>query len=375
MTKVANNSLTLPKWYDLHAHMRQGKNMPFYMDMHYKMGCEGILAMPNTKPPVIKVSKADTSCDGWSIEEYLHMLQNAEKDAKNEAFSEIIVPLYLSKHTSPEMIEKGVQSGLLRACKFYPPHGTTGAEHGRPIEYYAENGVLKALEDNKVVLCVHGETHALMGADYFDKDRNAEDDFYRNIMPKIQDLYPDLRFVCEHITTKTAVEFVRSSRENVGATVTPQHLLYTIGHLVQGLQYHLYCLPLVKFQEDKDALLEAVTHTDNQQFFAGSDSAPHTTKATECGCAAGCFTGGIAPQLYAKAFQDCGVDILKAPDSFRQFLCDNGRIFYNLPTPQSTFTLTKEESDVHSHTLEDETTLIPLPVGMKESTIPWSISL
>ena len=371
MTKTANNSLTLPKWYDLHTHMRQGENMPFYMEMHYKMGCEGILAMPNTKPPVIKVSKADTSCDGWSIEEYLGMLRKAEK----EAFSEIIVPLYLSEHTTPKMIEQGVKTGLLKTCKYYPPHGTTGAEHGKPIEFYAENGVLQALADNNVVLCVHGETHGLSGPEYFDKDQNAEDDFYKNIMPKVRDRHPDLKFVCEHITTKTAVDFVKGSGTGVGATITPQHLLYTIGHLVQGFHYHLYCLPLVKFQSDKDALLEAVTRTDNDRFFAGTDSAPHTTKATECGCAAGCFTGGIAPQLYAKAFEDYGIDILKASNSFKKFLCDNGRIFYDLPEPQGNFTLTKEDNDVHPHMLSNATTLIPLPVGMEDPTIPWSVSL
>ena len=371
MTKTANNSLILPKWYDLHTHMRQGPNMPFYMEMHYKMGCEGILAMPNTKPPIIKVTKTDTSCDGWSIEEYLEML----KEVPNAPFSEIIVPLYLSKHTTPQMIEEGVQTGLLKACKFYPPHGTTGAEHGRPIEYYAENGVLQALADHNVVLCVHGETHGLSGPEYFDQNHNAEDDFYKNIMPKIQDSYPDLRFVCEHITTKTAVEFVEGSGENVGATITPQHLLYTIGHLVQGFHYHLYCLPLVKFQRDKEALLEAVTRTDNHKFFAGSDSAPHTTKATECGCAAGCFTGGVAPQLYAKAFEDYGINILNTPDSFRQFLCDNGRLYYDLPEPQNTFTLRKEDEEIRTHALDDGSTLIPLPVGMKEPTIPWSITL
>ena len=101
--------------------------------------------------------------------------------------------------------------------------------------------------------------------------------------------------VGEHVTTKVAVDFIKQAPDTVAGSITPQHLLFTVGHLLQGLKYHLYCLPLLKYEEDRAALRGVVTDPTNTKFFAGTDSAPHTEKVTECGCAAGCYTGGIAP--------------------------------------------------------------------------------
>lgn len=133
-------------------------------------------------------------------------------------------------------------------------------------------------------------------------------------MPLLRDKFPNLKMVCEHITTKTAVDFVAGAGDKTGATITPQHLTYTVADLVQGLKYHLYCLPLVKFDEDRAALRAAVLTPSNKRIFAGTDSAPHTTKTTECGCAAGCFTGAIAPQLYAENF-----DLEKGQNNLNHF--------------------------------------------------------
>ncbi len=356
--------ITLPKWYDLHVHLRQGTAMPAYVEAHLAMGCAGLLAMPNTKPPVGKVFR-DDALPYWSIEEYREQI----KDAGGNKFSTLITPLYLTKDTTPAMIEAGAKAGLLRSCKYYPPHGTTNADHGRPLLSFIENGVFRAMEENGVILNIHGEEHALSGEAYFGKNSNAEDFFYRERVPVLRDKFPDLKIACEHITTKTAADFVSQAGDNTGASITPQHLLYTVSDLLQGMKYHLYCLPLVKFAEDREALLDAVRNPDNTRFFAGTDSAPHTTKATECGCAAGCFTGGIAPQLYAQSF-----DLNKGQDEFKAFLCINGASFYNLPVPEETFSLVEEETALTLCTTA-EGDVMPLPLGLGQKSLPWKIVL
>ncbi|MFA7456876.1 MAG: hypothetical protein WCY57_05460, partial [Micavibrio sp.] len=307
---MSAQTVTLPFWYDLHVHLRQGAAMKDYIAAHLSMGCAGLLAMPNTQPPVAKVFAADP-LPYWSIEEYRRMIMQAGGDK----FDVVLTPLYLTRDTTPEMIEKGAESGLLGVCKYYPPHGTTNADHGFPLQSFFENGVLAALERNNIVLCLHGERHGLSGEDYFGASCNAEERFYREDMPRLRDKFPGLKIVCEHVTTKTAVDFVRNSGPKTGATITPQHLLYTVADLLQGLKYHLYCLPLLKFDDDRAALREAVNDPANTQFFAGTDSAPHAEKCTPCSCAAGCFTGGIAPQLYAEIF-----DLNGGQDEFERFL-------------------------------------------------------
>lgn len=361
--------LELPKWFDLHTHFRQGPAMAAYVKAHLEMGCAGVLAMPNTKPPVARVTGEATE-SAWSIEGYLADLKTAGADA----FEDVIVPLYLTRETTSEMISQGRESGLLRACKYYPPHGTTNSEHGLPLAELLGGDVLKAMEEQGIVLCIHGEQHALPGEDYLAANRNAEAIFYRESMPRLLESHPNLRMVCEHITTKDAAEFVADAPERVAATVTPQHLLYTIGHLIQGLKYHLYCLPVVKFDEDREALRKAVTQAGQTKFFAGTDSAPHTTKATDCGCAAGCFTGGCAPQLYAMGFEEAGVDLSSdiGTASFKSFLCTNGPGFYGISPTQQTFALTKQASE--SKVLETSAgavTPLPLGVGLE---LTWSLT-
>lgn len=373
MTAPAPNSivrLELPRWVDLHAHFRQGGIMKALVADHLKMGCAGILAMPNTKPPVSRVFKKEETPQAWSIEGYLEQL----KAAGAGAFDAVIVPLYLTKETTPAMIAAGAKAGLLKSCKYYPPHGTTNADFGAPFETYAANGVFKAMEDHGVILNIHGEEHGLPPERYFGRTQNAEELFYRERLEPVVEQFPKLKIVCEHITTKTAASFVREAPGTVAATITPQHLLYTVGHLLQGLKYHLYCLPLVKFEEDREALRMAAI-SGEAKFFAGTDSAPHVTKMTECGCAAGCYTGGIAPQLYAEAFEKAGVDLGKDPGAFKKFLCTNGPEFYGLGVSKQTFVLEKAEQTVTS--LQTETgEIVSLPVGLndgKAAKLSWRI--
>jgi dihydroorotase len=360
--------LVLPRWFDLHAHFRQGPNVALYLADHLAMGCAGALAMPNTKPPVSRVGgeKTETS---WSIEAYRDDLLGAGADA----FEQLIVPLYLTAASTPEMIAEGAASGLLRACKYYPPHGTTNAEHGVPMDQWIGSDTFRAMEDHGVVLCVHGEQHALAGAAYFDRESNAESVFYGEKMPRLLDAHPRLRVVCEHITTETAARFVATASDRVAATITPQHLLHTVGDLVQGLRYHLYCLPLVKFARDREALREAVLAPGQTKFFAGTDSAPHTTKATECGCAAGCYTGGCAPQLYAMGFEAGGAELGSEAgrEAFTRFLCLNGPAFYGFPASARSFSLVREPSRTAARETP-EGPVVPLPSGMGQE-LSWSL--
>lgn len=363
--------ITLPKWYDLHTHLRQDELLGPIVQSQLDMGCCGVLAMPNTKPPVAKIHKSD-DLPYWCIEGYLELIQNSGGDA----FDDVIVPLYITKDTDAAMIEAGAKAGLLRAAKYYPPHGTTGADFGVPMADLLKSDVFAAMAEHDVTLCIHGEQHAMRGDAYFEKDSNAEDVFYREYMPRLRDANPDLKIACEHVTTKTAVDFVKGAGVNTAASITPQHLLYTIGDLLMGLKYHLYCLPLLKFDADRAALRAAVTDAGNSQFYAGTDSAAHTVKATACGCAAGCFTGGIAPQLYAQAFEDAGVDLSQDSGvaAFRAFLCENGPAFYGLTPSVETFMLEKRESVVGA-IQTDAGEITPLPLGLGHDTIPWSIIL
>lgn len=367
--------LELPKWYDLHAHFRQGPILRDLVADHLAMGCAGILAMPNTQPPVAKVLQ-DDPLPGRSIEEYAAELKSAGADA----FDEVIVPLYLSAQTTPGMIEKGAAAGILRACKYYPPHGTTGSEQAAAFQTFIDNGVFKAMAAAGVILCVHGEKHGMRAEDYFSRQQNAEEAFYRESLPELLDKVPNLRVVGEHVTTRAAAEFIAAAGDTVAATVTPQHLMYTVGHMLRGLKYHLYCMPLVKFEEDRAALRQAVLSPQNRKFFAGTDSAPHVAKMTSCGCAAGCYTGGIAPQLYAEAFEMAGADLSTASGlaAFTRFLCLNGPAFYGLPEPAGAFVLEKQPQQV---TVRDMAggAVVPLPLGMADNTaapvsIPWRIA-
>ena len=368
-------SFKIPYWYDLHTHLRQDEILPVVINSHINAKCAGLLAMPNTVPPVAKLFQSDNE-PYMSIEEYQDIILMHTKDQ----IEYLITPLYLTKKTTPELIIKGVHTGLLKACKFYPPFGTTNADHGCEIDFFIENGVFKEMEKQGVILCIHGEESNLSTQEYFDKNKNAEEIFYKHSMQKLHRLFPNLKIVCEHLTTEVAVEFVKGANNNVAATITPQHLLYTIADLIKGFKYHLYCLPLLKFENDRDALRSAVTSLNNTKFFAGTDSAPHIHKVTECGCAAGCFTAEVAPQMYLEAFEKAGLNMEdeQSQEIFKRFLCINGAQFYNLPISKKQFTVTKIPSRIDTIKYKNGS-LVPLPVGLNSNhessptTLNWSI--
>lgn len=364
-------SFTLPKWYDLHAQMRHGAMLAPMVQQHLAMGCAGVVAMPDTTPPITKIMKSDPGANG-SIEDYLTQIRSGG----GHVFSDIIVPLYLSEQTSAQMIAYGAASGLLRCAKYTPP----GHQGGADITHFMNNGVLAAMEEHGIILSVHGEAHGLAGQDYFDRYRNAEAIFYEETMHLLCAAYPKLKIVAEHISTKVAVDFVNSKSDRVAATITPQHLLYTVGDMLRGFKYHLYCVPPVKFEEDRQALRDAVTDPLNIKFFAGTASAAHTVKTTSYGGVAGCFTAGIAPQLYAQAFDESGANLalVQTQETFMHFLSANGARFYDLPVPSDHFTLTRVPQEIH--TVKTELgPLTPLPIGMLDhpshsTALEWSLA-
>ena len=369
----------LDGYADMHVHLRQGPVTPDLVAAHLSSRCDVILAMPNTSPPLSRVLAAEETDAAWSVEGYRRRLMESGAGS----FRSLTVPLYLTPETTPATIEAGARAGLLTCAKYYPPHGTTGSAHGLPMRDLIRGDVLGAMADHGVRLLVHGERHAVEGEAWFGRRSNAEEAFYREEMILLRHKYPSLRIVCEHITTRVAAEFVAGAGPGVAATVTPMHLLYVIGDLVKGWLAHLKCMPIVKFEEDVEALRAAVTRPGQTAFFAGTDSAPHpqAAKHTDCNCASGCFTATVAPQLYAMAFEAAGVDLGSEAGlaAFRAFLCENGPDFHGVPRPEGSLRLVRVPSRIEPYQTAAGS-IMPLPVGLvpdgpdRHAYLPWSIA-
>jgi dihydroorotase len=381
-TDAPLNALTfqIPRFPDVHTHLRQDEPLPTFIEQHLNMGNDILVAMPNTKPPVCRVT-GPADAKSWSIESYIGMIRRAGGDRLRD----LVVPLYITPDLTPHMIEAGAKSGLLRACKYYPPHGTTNADYSVPMDRLIGSGVFRALEDNDIILCVHGESANLRPEEFFDSKTNAESRFYQETMPRLADKHSNLRISCEHLTTAEAVSFVQQADEHVVGTITPHHLLYTAGHMLQRQDNDLYCMPVVKFAADRAALWAAVTDNDNGKFIAGTDNAPHSSvvKSTHCGCAAGVYVGGIAPQLYAEAFELAGLDLASTSNQaiFRRFMAENAWKFWRFTPTAQTVRLTKRPSQVNPLPLPNGQHINPLPIGIacepdgQPAVIPWSVSL
>ncbi|CAN0026553.1 unnamed protein product, partial [Phaeothamnion confervicola] len=222
---------------------------------------------------------------------------------------------------SPEEIREAKRSGLVVAAKLYPAGATTNSDSGvTDIELIRP--VLQAMSEAGMPLLVHGEvTHD--DVDVFDR----EERFVEEVLKPLIQSMPELKVVMEHITTRAAAAFVSSAPSTVAATVTPQHLLHNRGAIFRGgLRPHMYCLPILKREEDRKALVAAAT-SGSTKFFLGSDSAPHAegAKLSACGCA-GIFSGHAALELYAEVFEAAG-----ALQHFAAFCSTNGADFYGLP--------------------------------------------
>lgn len=312
-------TLTLRRPDDWHVHLRDGAALEAVVKFTAERFGRAIV-MPNLKPPITTVELAR----GYR-ERILAALP------KNSSF-EPLLTLYLKNDTTPQEIDRARAAGFIHGVKLYPAGATTHSDAG-VTDIVKVSGVLARMENIGMPLLVHGESpHP--DVDVFDRETH----FIDAVLQPLLGRFPGLRVVFEHITTARAVQFVAGARAGVAATITPQHLLHNRNAIFSGgIQPHYYCLPLLKREGDRQALLGAATG-GNPRFFLGTDSAPHerATKESACGCA-GMFTAHAALELYAEAFESVGrLDHL---EGFASFF---GADFYRLPRHDDTITLVKE---------------------------------
>ncbi|MBL0121406.1 MAG: dihydroorotase [Betaproteobacteria bacterium] len=334
------NELTLTRPDDWHLHLRDGDAMKAVLP-HTALQFARAIIMPNLKPPVRTVDEArayrDRILDVLPIR-YLF---------------EPLMTLYLTDNTPPEEIVRGAQSGFVKAIKYYPAGATTNSDSG-VTDIRKCDAVFAAMQEAQLPLLLHGEVTG-DEIDVFDREQIFIE---RHLMPLTR-RFPKLRIVLEHITTANAVKFVLTASENVAATITPQHLLYSRNAIFKGgIRPHYYCLPILKREEHRLALLKVAT-SGNPKFFLGTDSAPHArnTKETCCG-AAGCYSAFHAMELYAEAF-----DRVNALDKLEAFASFHGADFYRLPRNTGTITLRKESWTVPDKVSFLESGLVPLAAG------------
>lgn len=334
------NRLTITRPDDWHLHVRTGAILKTVI-AHTARQFGRAIIMPNLKPPVTTVSQALAYRD-----EILAALpENAEFQP--------LMTLYLTGNTTTEEVKNVAQSEQVFAFKLYPAGATTNSDAG-VANIEAAYPVFAAMEKHNVPLLIHGEvTHA--DYDIFDREKA----FIETQLTHITRQFPALRIVVEHLTTQEAVQFVEAASDKIGATITPQHLLYNRNAILAGgIRPHFYCLPILKREHHRQALLAAAT-SGKPKFFLGTDSAPHLThlKENACGCA-GCYSAHAALELYAEAFKQ-----VNALDKLEGFASFHGADFYGLPRNIGTVTLEKSSWTVPSQYGESDSLITPLRAG------------
>ncbi len=326
---------------DFHLHLRDGAALAAVLPDTARRFARAIV-MPNLKPPVTTVALAAA---------YRQRILAALPAG---AGFEPLLTLYLTDGTPPREIDAAVASGFVYAVKLYPAGATTNSDSG-VTDLARCAATLARMEQLGLPLLVHGEvTDAAV--DVFDREAV----FIERVLDPLLRDFPALKVVLEHVTTAEGVEFVRAAEVNVAATITAHHLLLNRNALfAAGLRPHHYCLPLLKREYHRQALLAAAT-SGNPKFFLGTDSAPHGKSAKEaaCGCA-GCYTAHAALELYAAAFEQAG-----ALDRLDAFASEHGARFYGLPRNAGSITLVKSPQSVPaSLPYGDGDTLVPLFAG------------
>ncbi|MCP4294834.1 MAG: dihydroorotase [Proteobacteria bacterium] len=331
---------------DWHLHLREGDCMRSIVQDTARIFARAII-MPNLPQPVTRVEQA---------EQYRIQIQHA---LPPESEFNPLMTLYLTDNTSVKEIQKVAESPHLHAVKLYPAGATTNSDAGITS---LDNcyPVLEMMQKSSIPLLIHGEVTSDK-IDIFDREKI----FLDQVLTPLISRFPDLKIVLEHITTGDAVQFIRNSPENVGATITAHHLLINRNHLlVGGIKPHNFCLPVVKREEHRIALLEAATSGSNK-FFLGTDSAPHAQSAKEnaCGCA-GIYTAHQAIPFYAEAFDSVG-----KLEKLEYFSSHSGADFYGLPRNSRKITLQKEEQLIPETIPYGEEQLVPFRSGQM---INWS---
>ncbi|KVQ16963.1 dihydroorotase [Burkholderia ubonensis] len=343
-------TLTLARPDDWHLHVRDGEMLAAVLPHTARQFGRAII-MPNLKPPVTTTAQAHA---------YRERILAAVP--AGVAF-EPLMTLYLTDNTPPDEIRRARESGFVHGVKLYPAGATTNSDHGvTDLAKCAKT--LEAMQEVGMPLLVHGEvTDASI--DLFDREKA----FIDRVMTPLRRDFPGLKVVFEHITTKDAADYVRDADAApglIGATITAHHLLYNRNAIfVGGIRPHYYCLPVLKRETHRVALVEAAT-SGNPRFFLGTDSAPHARNAKEaaCGCA-GCYTALHALELYAEAFDNAG-----ALDKLEGFASFYGADFYGLPRAAETVTLRREPWELPLEILAGDTPVVPLRAG---EAIGWKL--
>ena len=333
--------LTLTRPDDWHLHLRDGAALAAVVG-HTARQFGRAIVMPNLKPPVTTVAQAAA---------YRERILAALPAGST---FQPLMTLYLTDNTPPAEITQAVQSGVVHAVKLYPAGATTNSDAGLTAIEKAYP-VLEAMAEHGLPLLVHGEVTDPR-IDLFDREKV----FIDTVLAPLIARYPTLRVVMEHITTADAARFVAEAPANVAATLTAHHLLYNRNAIFQGgVRPHFYCLPVLKRESHREALLAAAT-SGNPKFFLGTDSAPHArqTKEAACGCA-GCYTAHAAIELYAEAFEQAG-----ALDRLEAFASFHGPDWYGLPRNTDRITLVRETwTAPESYPYLPDDTLVPLRAG------------
>jgi len=313
------DSLTLRRPDDWHLHLRDGAALAAVLP-HTAQRFARAIVMPNLAPPVTTVDAATA---------YRARILAALPAGLD---FQPLMTLYLTDSTSPDEIDRAAASGVVFGAKLYPAGATTNS-HSGVTDIRRIDAVLERMAARGLPLLVHGEvTHAEV--DVFDREAV----FIDSVLAPTLQRFKSLRIVFEHITTRAAVDFVRSAHDGVAATITPQHLLMNRNALFQGgLRPHHYCLPVLKTEPDRLALIDAVA-AGNPRFFLGTDSAPHARHAKEhaCGCA-GIYSAHAGIELYADIFERHGM-----LNRLEEFASGFGPDFYRLPRNASQITLVRE---------------------------------
>ncbi|HEV2612448.1 MAG TPA: dihydroorotase [Noviherbaspirillum sp.] len=347
-SSTATSSITLTRPDDWHLHLRDGSALASVLPHSARQFARAIV-MPNLKPPVTTTAQAS----GYR-ERILAALPAGVQ-------FEPLMTLYLTDNTPPDEIRRAKESGFIHAVKLYPAGATTNSDAGvTALEKCYRT--LEVMQEVGMPFLVHGEvTDAEI--DIFDREAI----FIDRVMEPLRRDMPALRVVFEHITTKDAAQYIAEADGPIAATVTAHHLLYNRNEIFRGgIRPHYYCLPVLKREEHRQALIKAIA-SGSTKFFLGTDSAPHPKGLKEhaCGCA-GCYTALHAMELYAEAFERAN-----ALDKLEAFASFNGPDFYKLPRNNGTITLTKEDWKLPDELPFGDTSIVPLNAG---ETISWKMA-
>ena len=340
--------LTITRPDDFHLHLRDGQAMASVLEDTARRFGRAIV-MPNLAPPVRTTQQA------------LHYRDRILGELPQGSSFEPLMTLYLTDDTPPEEISRAKLSGRVHGVKLYPAGATTHSDAGvtRISRCFV---TLEKMEQLGLPLLIHGEVTDPM-VDVFDREKAFVDE----VLGPIVERFSSLKVVLEHLTTRDAVQYVEITGPNVAATITPQHLLLNRNALfLGGIRPHHYCLPVLKREEHREAVVAAAI-SGNPKFFLGSDSAPHSRASKEAGCGcAGVYSAHAAIELYATAFEEAD-----ALDKLEAFASHFGADFYGLPRNKDSITLVRREWTVPQTLRFGGEQLVPLRAG---ETIPWKLA-